>query len=203
MGISEIKRQTHKNTDQVPTIILLPYDLLNTFRVCVAVPVGSALDKIPGTAHMLEHVLHKSALGAPLPGAIFTNAATSFHWTSYSIDSQQESLDAALTLISNLFLTPRLDPLEFRREQNVVVQEMQQMADRHLNIEYELISADPLLKGTGYDCPIIGTLDDLSNITEEVVSEYHRQHYSIEKSVVLIAGPIQFSLQPQDASAPL
>lgn len=162
--------------------------------------VGS-VDEPPGRtgiSHVLEHLMFKNTKHLQ-PGDYArlvnrfggsTNAFTSYDFTGYYQQYEASRLPLALELEAERMANLRIDPEEFARERNVVLEERRQrVEDNPSALAREKFNA-VLRPGTGYASPVIGWRRDLGQLTPAMVEDWYRRYYHPSNAVLVVAGDV-------------
>jgi len=149
-----------------------------------------------GISHFIEHMLFKGIPGEKTTKQIndeFTrlgaelNAGTSYDHTIYYAKVPTRNFRKAAGIWKELLINKTIDPVEFKAEQQVVLQEIQLYEDMpEMNANYMVRKKH--FAGTVLEHNILGTLDSVSTITPEMMTEYIKRHYSLDNAVVTLAG---------------
>lgn len=150
-----------------------------------------------GISHFIEHMLFKGterysakdiaeqfdAIGGNV------NAFTSKEYTCYYAKVLDEHLPIAVDVLSDMFFRSLFDAEELRKEKNVIVEEISMYEDTPDDMVHDLVSqaaygVHPLA------LPILGTEEQLRAMESEHLREYMREHYTIENTVISVAGNI-------------
>lgn len=150
-----------------------------------------------GISHFIEHMLFKGterysakdiaeqfdAIGGNV------NAFTSKEYTCYYAKVLDEHLPIAVDVLSDMFFRSLFDTEELRKEKNVIVEEISMYEDTPDDMVHDLVSQaaygeHPLA------LPILGTEEQLRAMESEHLREYMREHYTIENTVISVAGNI-------------
>ena len=150
-----------------------------------------------GLAHFLEHMVFKGSRhrsGQTLAEAMDElggqfNAFTEREFTCFHAHALPEQLPAALELLGELVLAPRLDVHDARAERQVILEELAMLADDPAETADELLSAalwgrHPLgrpLAGTGRSVRSLGVAD---------LERFRREHYVGRRLVLAAAGDL-------------
>jgi predicted Zn-dependent peptidase len=171
-------------------------DHAHSVSIAVFVRAGSAHDGAqPGRAHLLEHLLLKRTTRSGDPDAVTLienlggslQAFTSKQFTCFRAQLPLDGFEAALNLLSDLVLTPRLNAHDIPKVAEVVVEEIRGIRDDPEGRCEELLTF-LLWEGTGLAHPICGTETSLRAITAGGLAAFHGEHYVPENLVVCIAG---------------
>ncbi|RMG31806.1 MAG: insulinase family protein [Gammaproteobacteria bacterium] len=162
--------------------------------------VGSSYehDGITGISHMLEHMMFKGTRRHG-PGEFSRiiaenggreNAFTSRDYTVYFQTLEKHRLPIAFELEADRMRNLLLDPGEFRKEQQVVIEERRMRTeDRPEALTYEHFAAVAFLNSP-YRHPVIGWMDDVSRLTVEDLRAWYRKWYAPNNATVVVAGDV-------------
>lgn len=174
----------------------------NTETVLAMVLVGTGADfetkEENGLAHFLEHMCFKGTTKRPTAKQIALefdsigadyNAFTGKSHTGYYARAHKKHAKHILEIVSDVFLNSVFPEDEIKKEQNVVIQEMNMYMD---DPQYKVSKlSNELLYGTepaGRE--IIGTKKTVSSFTKSHVVSYHQKQYTAKNTVVVVAGNI-------------
>lgn len=170
--------------------------------------VGS-IDEPPGMtgiSHMLEHMLFKdtkhltpgdySALVARFGGQ--SNAFTAYEYTGYYQQYEASRLPLALELEAERMANLRIDPEEFQREIQVVLEERRQRTDDNPNaLAWEKFTGI-LRPGTGYAHPIIGWRREIEQYQPDMAQHWYERWYMPGNATLVIVGDVTLDqVKPQ------
>ncbi|WP_339063216.1 pitrilysin family protein [Tepidibacillus marianensis] len=150
-----------------------------------------------GISHFIEHMLFKGTKNRTaqeiaeafdsIGGNV--NAFTSKEYTCYYAKILDEHVELGLDVLSDMFFHSTFDEEELNRERNVVIEEIKMYEDTPDDQVHDLIArASHGEHSLGYT--ILGTEEILNSITLDTVREYMKERYTIENTVVTIAGNI-------------
>lgn len=167
-------------------------------EVSVWYKVGS-LDEpegITGISHLLEHSMflgtdtlvkdqvHK--LVNKVGG--FNNASTHSSYTEYYEEVPAANLELGIAIEADRMRNLKLDPAEFTREKEVVMQERRRSIENDaIRSAYEEIIATAFQQSPLHH-QIIGWMKDLKRITVEDVNAFYRQYYAPNNAVLVVSG---------------
>lgn len=151
-----------------------------------------------GMAHFLEHMVFKGsrslaagefdlqveALGGQ------SNAATGFDDVHYHVLLPPAAAPAALRLLLELVLEPRLDAEAFATERQVVLEELAQSEDQPEEVAFQSL----LSLGCGahaYGQPILGRRSSLLDHHPEAMASFHQRLYGSNRCVLAVSGPLE------------
>ena len=158
------------------------------FNIFIYVPAGSIYetDGIRGISHLLEHMLMKHTLNytnknlskniTKLGG--LSNAGTAKDMTYYyiktHIDNYKESIKIMNDIINNSVFTNN----ELEQEKKIVLEEFAQSIDRNDYILDDLSILSVLPSNNEYSFPVKGVIEDIKNITINVLRKYMKKTYT-------------------------
>lgn len=160
--------------------------------------VGSKDEKtgLTGIAHLFEHMMFKGSkkysgdqfdLILQSNGAT-NNAFTTQDYTGYHIDAPSSKLELIMDIESDRMATLKIDKAALDSEREVVKEEKRfRVDDNPMGLLFQAIYAT-VFHHHPYKSPVIGTMEDLGNVTPEIAQDFHRTYYSPTNAVVVIAG---------------
>jgi predicted Zn-dependent peptidase len=181
-------------------IVTVPMPNSLSATVMVLVETGSNYESKDenGISHLLEHMVFKGTPRRPGPTDISheldsigaeSNAYTNHQSTGYHAKVAKRHADIALDIIADMFLHPKLDPVELEKEKGVIIEEMRMYRDRP-----EAVVGDAFMELVYGDQPagrkVIGEEAIVRAITRERLAAYHGSHYVAEATTVVVAGGI-------------
>lgn len=155
-------------------------------------------DEMPeeyGMSHFLEHMVfngnrffskeeHKEIMFR-LGGN--ENAGTSEDVTDYFIVVPSEHFSKGLKLLHAMATSPILEEDEFKRERDVVIEEIKMYEDDPGDQVREKSMCE-LFSSIGYNHPILGTVDTLGKMNPGMMRDYFGKHYSPENMMLVVIG---------------
>ncbi len=161
------------------------------------VEVGSRDENLKenGISHFIEHMIFKgtetrSALRiAKEMDAIggLSNAFTTKENTCFFGRILDNHLPQWSEVLSDIFLRSAFDPVEMDRARLVILQEISQMEDTPDELVHELFNQHCFL-GNPLARPILGTVQNVQEITRQKILAYQKEAYQPEKIVIAAAG---------------
>lgn len=150
-----------------------------------------------GAAHFIEHMVFKGtetrdayeiaksleAVGGDL-NAYTTREQTCFHATSL-----KEHLPLSLDLLSDLMSNAQFDGNDFKKERDVIMQEINMSADQHDDYIFDL-AFELSYKGHELGRSILGTPKTLSNISRKKLMDFYNRRYQGNNMIVCVAGHV-------------
>ncbi len=167
-------------------------------RICMLVNVASGCrnERLPGTAHMLEHLIFRGSKQYPSLrelseafenlGADF-NAYTAREVTSFDVSMPAQSLIPVVYLLGDVLSTPKLQGIAAERD--IIREEI--IGD--YDADKTLINVDDWIVSLFYGDagkPIAGDPDDLANISRAEVMAFYEAHYAASNILIVAAGPV-------------
>jgi zinc protease len=160
-------------------------------------PTGSAVESgaINGMAHFLEHMIFKGT-ETLAPGEFerqveqrggTTNAMTSQDYTCYYVTIAPQDFAAIAPLQLDLVLNAAIPDDEFKREQQVVLEEIRRSSDnirRCVFAKTMAIAFDRL----PYRRPVLGPAEGVANFTAEQMRQFHREWYAPSNLTAVVVG---------------
>ncbi len=160
-------------------------------------PTGSAVEPgaINGMAHFLEHMIFKGTQTLA-PGEFerqveqrggMTNAMTSQDYTCYYVTIAPQDFEAIAPLQLDLVLNAAIPDDEFRREQQVVLEEIRRSSDNIRRCTFAktmAIAFDRL----PYRRPVLGPAEGVANFTAEQMRQFHREWYAPSNLTAVVVG---------------
>jgi predicted Zn-dependent peptidase len=150
-----------------------------------------------GVAHFLEHMAFKGterrsaydiaeeieAVGGDL------NASTGVDSTAYYARVMRKDLPLALDILSDIIMSPRFDPVELAREQEVVFQEIAACLDSPEDIVFDLVQ-EAAFPDQSLGRPILGTVKSVKGFKPNHLGAYLSAHYHAPNMVLAAAGAV-------------
>lgn len=162
--------------------------------------IGSA-DEPPGRtglSHVLEHMMFKGTRHMG-PGDFSrtvsrfggsNNAFTSHDYTAYYQQHEASRLPLALELEAERMRHLKIDPEEFERERNVVLEERRQRVEDSPNARAHEKFAAITRPGEGYASPVIGWERDLNQLTPDMARDWYQRYYHPGNARLVIVGDV-------------
>jgi zinc protease len=160
--------------------------------------VGSKDEKpgLTGIAHLFEHMMFKGAKkysGDQFDTILQSNGATNNafttqDYTGYHIDAPSSKLELLMDIESDRMATLKIDKAALDSEREVVKEEKRfRVDDNPMGLLWQGIYKTAFQKHP-YGSPVIGTMEDLGNVTVEIAQAFHRKYYSPSNAVIVMAG---------------
>lgn len=172
---------------------------IETITIGVWIKTGTRLETSNqnGISHMLEHMMFKGtekrsaqviAEEVENVGG-YLNAYTSRECTAYYGKALKKDGLLIMDILSDILNNSTFPPEEFKKEQDVVIQEINQAYDTPDDIIYDYFQKacfpnDPL------GMPVLGTQETVKSLTPELVRNYKNTFYSPNQMVLSAAGAV-------------
>lgn len=154
-----------------------------------------------GISHFIEHMLFKGTktrsahdiaeLFDSIGGNV--NAFTSKEYTCYYAKVLDEHVELGLDILSDMFFNSVFDPEELNREKKVVIEEIKMYEDTPDDQIHDLI-AQASFKQNALGYSILGSDKVLESLTRDHILDYIQNRYTIENTVITIAGNVSNSI---------
>lgn len=179
-------------------VVTVPMESAKSVTALVMVAAGSRYEtkKLNGISHFLEHMIFKGTKRRPSSLAISSlidsvggtfNAFTSKDHTGFYVKAEASHLELTLDVLSDMLLNSLYDFTELNKERGVIIEEINMYEDQPQSLVGEYF--EELLYG---DSPlgrrIIGTKENIQNITRAEMMDYVNKMYHSGSIVVGIAG---------------
>ena len=154
--------------------------------------------KTAGISHFIEHMLFKGTpTRTPLQitraiegrGGNF-NAWTSEESTAYYAHLPCEYLGEAVDIISDMYLNASIPEEEFRREREVVIDEIKMYADEPDSVAMENLQRS-LFPASRLGAPVAGDEKTLRTLNAGTLRRYIHSHYRPDNTIAVLAGKFE------------
>ena len=152
-----------------------------------------------GVAHVLEHMMFKGTQTVP-PGEFSKriaaaggreNAFTSRDHTAYFQQMQKDRLALSMQLEADRMANLVISDALFAKEIQVVMEERRlRTDDQPQSVVYERLMATAY-QAHPYRRPIIGWMDDLSNMTGQDARDWYARWYAPNNGTLVVAGAVR------------
>jgi predicted Zn-dependent peptidase len=180
-------------------LLVIPMPQLATVTAAVFIHSGSQHESAreSGISHAVEHMVFKGTatrdarrinLDAERLGAE-VNAHTDKDHTAFHMRGLPAHLGRFVAMLAELVLTPSFPADELEREREVLLHEFTEDEDDPLSTAFKLFDkgcwgAHPAAQ------PVIGSRRNLQRFTRDELVQWVRRHYTAERIVVALAGPV-------------
>lgn len=177
-------------------VVLVPCEAQSVaFGLFVASGSRHETDEVAGISHFIEHMLFKGTeKRSPVEitraiegrGGNF-NAWTSEESTAYFTHMPFEYLDEAVDIISDMYLNAKIAADDFRREREVILEEIKMYADEPDAVAMENLQR-ALFPRHRLGAPIAGSAASLMPLKPRDMKSYIASHYRADNTIAVIAG---------------
>ena len=179
-------------------VILIRDNRSNNVVSSIWYRVGSSYENqgITGISHLLEHMMFKGTekfAAGEFSSAIkkiggTENAFTGRDFTGYYQKVSKEYLSMCLKYEADRMTNLQLTNDDLTSEREVVKEERRlRTEDQPISVIFEKIGLH-ILGMTDYGIPIIGTMDDLNNITLRDLENWYKKYYKPSNATLIISG---------------
>lgn len=169
----------------------------NSISIGIMIQNGSRNEsqELNGISHFIEHMFFKGTDKRNFKEIVTEvenvggqiNAFTSKEATCYYIKALHTHLDLAVDILSDMILNSKFDPEDIKREQSVVVEEINMGEDNPEDVLDDLHSR--VTYGDGpLSMPILGTADKVKSFTKEKIKKFIQEKYTPYNAVISICG---------------
>lgn len=175
------------------------FNTVDTVSIGVWVDVGTRHETKPlnGISHFLEHMAFK---GTTTRSALqisseienvggYLNAYTSRETTAYYARILKEDASLAVDILSDILQNSIFDPVEFNREQGVIIQEIGQSLDTPDDIVFDYFQ-ETLFPDQPMGWPTLGPIHNIESFKPQDIADYMAQMYSAQNMVLAASGNI-------------
>lgn len=178
-------------------IILAPYPSAADVRVELLVKTGSKLEGYgeTGMAHLLEHMLFKSAgprqdiksdltaLGATWNGTTTADRTNFFE----VIPAEPDKLDAVIRLEADRFIRASFTQQHLASEMTVVRNELERNDSNPGSLVMRALQRQSFF-WHGYGRPTIGARSDIEDAPFAALQAFHKKHYRPDNAALIVSG---------------
>ncbi|HEA84230.1 MAG TPA: insulinase family protein, partial [Thermodesulfobacterium geofontis] len=181
------------------TVLFYPYERekVATIKLCVKIGSSYENEKEAGITHLIEHMIFKGTetkKPEDIVGVIeslggYMNAFTSYDYTCYYIAGPSTIVEKSLEILSDVVFHPFFDPIELKKEKEVVIEEMKMRLDNPFVVLFENVMKTSYQKYS-YKRPIIGYEENVKSFEREDLLKFVNQFYVPENMVLTVVGNI-------------
>jgi predicted Zn-dependent peptidase len=179
------------------------FNTVDTVSIGVWVDVGTRHETKPlnGISHFLEHMAFKgtsSRSALQISSEIenvggYLNAYTSRETTAYFARILKEDTSLAVDILSDILQNSIFDPVEFNREQGVIIQEIGQSLDTPDDIVFDYFQ-ETLFPDQPMGWPTLGAIHNIESFKPQDIADYMAQMYSAQNMVLAASGNIDHDI---------
>lgn len=163
----------------------------------VWVKTGSARETTDnnGISHFIEHMVFKGTqnrTASDIARAIDgvggeINAYTAKECTCFYTKTLKDDLVLSLDLLSDMVINPLFDTAHIETEKTVIIDEINMYEDASEELADDLMH-EILFKDHALSLPVLGTKENISGFTRDMILSYYSRYYVAENMVLSIAG---------------
>ena len=182
-------------------VVVVPNHKAPIIKHMVWYKVGS-VDEVSGKgglAHLLEHLMFRGT--TKIKGSEFnkimeengaeSNAFTTADFTVYHQTADISRLELLMFLEADRMENLQISDDDFVRERDIVFQERKQRIDNNPQ-GFSGEEIDRILwQNHSYGRPVIGTNEDIFNLTKKDAEDFYRQYYAPDNAVLILTGDIE------------
>lgn len=178
-------------------IILAPFPSAANARIELVVKTGSKLEGYgeTGMAHLLEHMLFKSAgkradLKSDLTALGATwNGTTNADRTNYfeTVAAEPEKIDEAIRIEADRFIRASFTKEHLLSEMTVVRNELERNDSDAGSLVMRALQRQSYF-WHGYSRPTIGARSDIEDAPFSALQAFHRKHYRPDNAALIVSG---------------
>lgn len=186
--------------DNGMTALISPNPKLPIFSIYLFYKVGgkNEVAGITGASHFLEHMMFKGAKKYGKNKIDFliegsggsTNAYTTNDQTVYYENLPTSELATILDIEADRMENLLLDPEDFSKERQVVLEERKMRYENSPRGQLYLGMMQTLYKGTPYGSSVIGEIPDLKSVTREQIHAYFKRFYAPNNLTLVLVGDV-------------
>lgn len=151
-----------------------------------------------GISHYLEHMLFKGTkkrnykqISQDIQKAGgHINAYTTFDHTAYHVNGPSEATEVAVDVLSDIALNSIIDPHETKREQSVILREIDMDLDDP-DAQFARAVFQTAFQKHPYRYSVIGERSLFKQITQTDLKHYYKSRYSPNNMVLIVVGAIK------------
>lgn len=193
------KKNTLRNGLRIVTV---PQKGTQAVTVLVLVGTGSKNEtkETNGISHFLEHMMFKGTKKRPSVikiaetldkvGGIY-NAFTGQDYTGYFAKVEVSQFELAFDWVSDIFLNSLLPEKEIKKEQGVIIEEINMIYDHPMGYIGEVMWPRLLYGDQPAGWDVAGTKKTVSAIDKNVLSNYRKRQYVPGNTIISVAGNIE------------
>jgi zinc protease len=180
--------------------LIVPNHKLPIFSLYLFYKVGgkNEVPGITGASHFLEHMMFKGAkkygkntIDFTIEGSGgSTNAYTTNDQTVYYENLPSTQLDSMLDIEADRMENLLLDPDDFAKERQVVLEERKMRYENSPRGQLYLELMQHLYAGTPYGRSVIGDIPDLKSVTRDQIMAYFKRFYAPNNMALILVGDV-------------
>lgn len=152
-----------------------------------------------GASHFLEHMMFKGAKKYPEKefdkivegNGGRNNAYTTSDMTVYYESVPSEHINKIIDLEADRMQNLALNPKSFESEKQVVLEERKMRYENSDSGKIYLEMMQNVFEGTPYGTSVIGSIEDIKEVSRDQVFEYFKNYYAPNNAFVVIVGDVE------------
>ena len=167
------------------TLIYFKHNGNNTTSISCAYIGGASKDKIPGTAHFLEHMMYDASTADQNSKlGIYENAATTREYITFDINTPNSNIEEAFKILKSRLFKTDFDQKLFDHERKAILQEALMYSNSHDKMSD--------LLGVGSVLDLTGSEKDIKKITINDLKKFQEDNFVSENLVVCVTSSLEF-----------
>lgn len=172
-------------------------DHVNSISVGVMVQNGSRNEDISvnGISHFIEHMFFKGTEKRSAKDIVQEienvggqiNAYTSKEVTCYYIKALNTHLKLSIDILSDMIINSKFDEEEIKREQGVVIEEINMSEDSPEDV-LDNDASKAIFLDNPLSYPILGSIENIKSFNRKKIKDFIKSHYTPNNSVISICG---------------
>jgi predicted Zn-dependent peptidase len=175
----------------------------STSSINVFCDVGSIYEPInlKGVSHFIEHMCFKGTKKVPVPKDIFLtydkvgaylNAYTEKRYTCYTVKCDSDYLENIIEMISDMMLNSTFNITEFKKEEDVVIEENIKSEDTPVNLMHDQLT-EMVYKGSSFENNVDKLIYHKHKFDYNEVVEFYKLFYKPHRMVFSITTSCSFN----------
>ena len=170
--------------------------------ICISLNAGAGVENEKfGVAHATEHMVYKGTknrtereINEELSSIFgFNNAMTNYPYVIYYGTLLGEDLQKGVEILSDIIINPEFGENGFKEEMDVIKEELKEW-DEDIDQYCEDNLFLNCFSNRRIKYPIIGTFDDLENITLDNIKEFYDKYYFPGNTSIVIISSVKFDI---------
>lgn len=179
-------------------LLTIPIPSVKSATLAFYVATGSRYEspEISGISHFLEHMLFKGSRVYPTAKDIFSsvermggvlNGWTDTEATAYWIKVPSDYVNKALEILTDMVFHSLIDKKELEKERQVILEEVARSNDQPDELAFKNLEG-LLWPNQSLGRPILGSLESLNKINQEIIVDYWHGQYTGPNIVFGVSG---------------
>lgn len=182
------------------TVIIEEIPHVRSAAVGVFIKLGSRNEtlEVNGISHFIEHMLFKGTMSRTARdiAEVFEemggqlNAYTSKEYTCFHARVLDEHTDLAMDILFDMLFNSTMTEKDINTEREVIIEEINMYEDSPDELVHDIF-AQTILAGHPLGRSILGTLENIQEMSRDTVFNYYRDHYHPANMIIAIAGNVE------------